>query len=112
MFPLLDFAVGFTTVLIGMYRLLSLLEKPRRRERFTRPQLEGLTERIVPSTLHHWTDATGDQLAGTGGNWDSGPILAGDSLTFDGTSGPKSNDPVTFDSTFTAVVSGITIGST
>ena len=97
-------------LVIGVFALLALTS-PRRKGR-KRLELEVLGVRIVPSTLHQYTDATGDKLASDAANWTNGPIAAGDSLIFDGTSGPQSNDPVTFDGTFNTAVSSIAIAAT
>ena len=44
----------------------------------------------------YWTDATGDHLASTAGNWSGGAFVQGDQLIVDGVFAPHSNDALTF----------------
>ena len=97
MLPILACTLIFVAVVAIIYYLLRRLERPRRTDRGFRPELEYLTERIVPSTTHYWTDASGDGKASTAANWTGGAFAAGDRLVLDSTNAPHSNDGVTFD---------------
>jgi hypothetical protein len=98
MLQLLLWAAGMAFGACAVCYVLRRLERLSQGVRRIPPALERSGQRIVPAGVtHNWTNATGDGLASTAANWTNGQVQDGDSLVFDGVSGPRSNTPATID---------------